>query len=49
LSYVAPVREISMLIGVLVGALLLGETLSPARGVGGVAMVSGGVLLALAS
>jgi drug/metabolite transporter (DMT)-like permease len=49
LSYVAPVREISMLIGVLVGARLLGETLSPARGVGVVAMVSGVVLLALAS
>jgi len=42
LSYVAPVREISMLIGALVGARLLGERLTAAR-IAGVLMLLGGV------
>lgn len=42
LSYVAPVREVSMLVGALLGARLLGEPLTPAR-IGGVLMLLGGV------
>lgn len=42
LSYVAPVREVSMLVGALVGARLLGEPLTPGR-IGGVLMLLGGV------
>jgi drug/metabolite transporter (DMT)-like permease len=42
LSYVAPVREISMLVGALVGARLFGEPLTTAR-IGGVLMLLGGV------
>jgi drug/metabolite transporter (DMT)-like permease len=43
LSYVAPVREVSMLVGALVGARLLGEPLTPTR-IGGVLMLLGGVI-----
>lgn len=43
LSYVAPVREVSMLIGALVGARLLGESLTPVR-IAGVLMLLGGVI-----
>ena len=43
LSYVAPVREISMLLGALIGARLLGESLTPSR-LGGVLMLLGGVV-----
>jgi len=42
LSYVAPLREVSMLVGALVGARLLGEPLTPAR-IGGVLVLLGGV------
>jgi len=42
LSYVAPVREVSMLVGALVGARLLGEPLTAAR-IAGVLMLLGGV------
>jgi drug/metabolite transporter (DMT)-like permease len=42
LSYVAPVREISMLVGALVGARLLGESLTTSR-IAGVLMLLGGV------
>jgi len=42
LSYVAPVREVSMLVGALVGARLLGEPMTRAR-IGGVLMLLGGV------
>jgi drug/metabolite transporter (DMT)-like permease len=43
LSYVAPVREVSMLIGALLGARLLGEALTALRIVG-VALLLGGVV-----
>lgn len=46
LAYVAPVRELSMLLGVLLGARLLREALTPARLLGAALMV-GGVLLLL--
>lgn len=46
LSYVAPIREISMLLGVLFGAKLLQESFGPSRVVGSVCMVAGVVLLA---
>jgi drug/metabolite transporter (DMT)-like permease len=49
LSYVAPVRELSMLLGVLVGAQLLRESLSPSRVIGTACMVAGVVILACAS
>lgn len=48
LSYVAPVRELSMLLGVVLGARLLRETFAPSRLFGTVCMVVGVVLLALA-
>lgn len=43
LSYVAPVREVSMLIGALVGARLLGESLTRTR-IAGVVLLLGGVM-----
>lgn len=49
LSYVAPVRELSMLAGVWFGAKVLREALSPARVVGAVCMVAGIVLLTRAA
>jgi len=48
LSYVAPVREVSMLIGTFFGARLLGEAVKPAQVVGAGVMVSGVLALALA-
>lgn len=48
LSYVAAIREISMLIGVLFGARLLQESFGPTRVLGSVFMVGGVVLLATA-
>lgn len=48
LSYVAPVRELSMLLGVVLGARLLREAFDPSRVIGTVCMVVGVVLLALA-
>jgi len=48
LVYVAPARELSMLIGVMLGARLLRESLSPGRIAGTVLMVAGVALLALA-
>jgi len=42
LSYVAPVREVAMLVGALVGARLLGEHLTPTR-IAGVLVLLGGV------
>lgn len=48
LSYVAPVRELSMLLGVVLGARLLREAFVPSRVIGTVCMVVGVVLLALA-
>lgn len=46
LSYVAPVREVSMLVGVFIGGRLLGEALGAARIAGTLAMVGGVALLA---
>lgn len=46
LSYVAPLRELSMLLGVLLGARLLREAFSPSRVIGTVCMVAGVVMLA---
>ena len=48
LSYVAPVRELSMLLGVLFGAKLLRESLVPSRVIGTACMVAGVVMLARA-
>lgn len=48
LSYVAPVRELSMLIGVLIGSRLLSESLTPSRVIGTASMVVGIALLAVA-
>jgi drug/metabolite transporter (DMT)-like permease len=48
LSYVAPARELSMLIGVLIGAKVLRESFTPARAVGTGLMLTGVVCLALA-
>jgi drug/metabolite transporter (DMT)-like permease len=48
LSYVAPVREISMLVGALVGARLLGEALNGSRIVGVVLLLAGVVGIAVA-
>ncbi|HEY5636900.1 MAG TPA: DMT family transporter [Burkholderiales bacterium] len=48
LSYVAPVREVSMLVGVFIGGRLLGESLSLPRIAGTLAMVGGVALLAWA-
>lgn len=48
LSYVAPVREISMLIGTLFGAKLLKESVKPSQVVGAALMLGGVAALALA-
>jgi len=48
LSYVAPARELSMLIGVLIGAKVLRESFTPARAVGTGLMLTGVVFLSLA-
>ena len=48
LRYVAPVREISMLIGALAGARLLGEALTTTRMVGVGLLLAGVVGVALA-
>lgn len=48
LVYVAPAREVSMLLGVIIGALLLGEILTRRRVLGAVSMVLGVALLAVA-
>lgn len=48
LSYVAPIRELSMLLGVLFGARLLREAFNPARVIGTACMVAGVVMLARA-
>jgi drug/metabolite transporter (DMT)-like permease len=49
LSYVAPVRELSMLLGVLFGAKLLRESFIPSRVIGTAFMVAGVVMLARAA
>ncbi|AQR64294.1 hypothetical protein BXU06_03895 [Aquaspirillum sp. LM1] len=49
LSYVAPVREVSMLLATWLGARYLGETLTPARLMGALLMLLGVSLLAGAS
>ena len=48
LSYVAPVRELSMLVGVFFGAKLLRESFVPSRVIGTACMVAGVILLARA-
>jgi drug/metabolite transporter (DMT)-like permease len=48
LSYVAPVRELSMLLGVLFGARLLREAFSASRAIGTACMVTGVLMLAQA-
>lgn len=48
LSYVAPIRELSMLLGVLFGAKFLRETLTPSRVIGTACMVAGVVMLSRA-
>lgn len=48
LSYVAPIRELSMLLGVLIGARLLRESFVPSRVIGTACMVAGVVMLAQA-
>ena len=48
LSYVAPVREVSMLVGAVAGARLLGETLRPAQLAGAALMLLGVLGLARA-
>lgn len=48
LSYVAPVRELSMLLGVLFGAKLLRESFVPSRVIGTAFLVAGVVMLARA-
>jgi drug/metabolite transporter (DMT)-like permease len=48
LSYVAPARELSMLIGVLIGAKVLRESFTAARAIGTGLMLAGVVFLALA-
>ncbi|MBT0963732.1 DMT family transporter [Denitromonas iodatirespirans] len=48
LSYVAPLREMSMLIGVVIGARVLREALTPTRLLGAVLMLAGVSLLAMA-
>ena len=48
LAYVAPARELSLLIGMLLGAWVLREPVGPARLLGAGAMLAGVVLLALA-
>ena len=46
LSYVAPARELSMLLGVALGARVLRERLTPARAIGTLCMLGGVALLA---
>jgi drug/metabolite transporter (DMT)-like permease len=48
LSYVAPVRELSMLVGVLFGTKLLRESFIPSRMIGTACMVAGVVMLGFA-
>jgi drug/metabolite transporter (DMT)-like permease len=48
ISYVAPVREISMLVGTFIGASLLREELKPSQIVGAAIMLAGVVGLAWA-
>lgn len=48
LVYVAPAREVSMLLGVIIGALLLDEILTRRRMLGAASMVLGVALLAIA-
>jgi drug/metabolite transporter (DMT)-like permease len=48
LAYVAPARELSLLIGMVLGALVLREAVGAVRLLGGGAMLAGVVLLALA-
>ncbi len=48
LAYVAPTREVGMMVGVIVGAILLKEHLSLAKISGLVAMVAGVLLIAFA-
>ena len=48
LAYVAPARELSLLIGMVLGALVLREGVGAARLLGGGSMLAGVVLLALA-
>lgn len=48
LSYVAPIRELSMLLGVLFGARVLRESFVPSRAIGTACMVAGVVILARA-
>lgn len=48
LSYVAPVRELSMLVGVVIGARVLREAFVPSRAVGTTLMVAGVVMLVFA-
>jgi drug/metabolite transporter (DMT)-like permease len=48
LSYVAPIRELSMLLGVLFGAKLLRESFVPSRVIGTACMVAGVLMLARA-
>ena len=48
LSYVAPVREISMLVGTFIGASLLKESLKPSQYLGAAVMLLGVVGLAYA-
>lgn len=48
LSYVAPIRELSMLLGVLFGAKLLRESFVPSRVIGTACMVAGVIMLARA-
>jgi len=49
LSYVAPIRELSMLLGVLFGAKLLRESLTPSRAIGTACMVAGVFMLTRAA
>lgn len=48
LSYIAPVRELSMLVGMLLGARLLREAFVPSRIVGTACLIAGIVMLARA-
>lgn len=48
LSYVAPVREISMLVGTFIGAALLKERVRPAQAIGALIMLAGVLGLAYA-
>ena len=46
LAYVAPLRELSMLLGVVFAAWLLREALTPGRIIGTLCMILGAALLA---